>query len=341
MGDQILFPGGSGGEPMPDHLGRDRVREIVTSDKTFMTFAGIETYLMFLQRFPLREFCAFEVLDHDDAWEQTSREFLRPIADACARNGHGLIADSFVWRASPAYVAQLGYREADVSRFNREGVRRVRKLISEWRAEAGVSDTATPVIVSADVGPRGDAYQGGEISIDEAVAYHTPQMQALADSEVDLVVALTMTSVNETVGLARVAKEHGVPIGVSATVETDGSLPTGWSLAEFVMRVDDATDGYPVFHMVNCAHPQHLAPTLAAARESGAPWVDRIKGFRANASTRSHDELDNSPELDRGDVADLAKQMAGMHADFSLKIVGGCCGTDAEHIQAIAKACAA
>jgi homocysteine S-methyltransferase len=187
-----------------------------------------------------------------------------------------------------------------VARFNREGVRRIKKLISEWRAETGATVSATPAIVSAEMGPRGDGYVDGDLTVDEAVAYHTPQMRVLADTDIDLVAALTMTSVNETVGIVRAAREHGLPIGVSATIETDGTLPNGMSLAEFVMRVDDATEGYALFHMVNCAHPEHLAPTLAAGREGDEAWLDRIKGFRANASNKSHEELDNSTELDRG-----------------------------------------
>jgi homocysteine S-methyltransferase len=324
---------------MPDHVGRDRVRDIMSSDKTFMTFAGVETFLLFLQEYPLREFCAFEVLDDEDAWNRLDREFMRPIADTCVEHGHGLITDGLVWRAAPDYLARLGYRQSDVERFIRAAVSLSKKFVADWRAESGARDTTTPVILSAELGPRGDGYKSANVSIADAFVYHTPQVRALAATDVDIAFAWTMTNVNETVGLVRAAEEHGLPIVVSSTVETDGALPGGVALGEFVERVDDATDGYAVLHMVNCAHPQHLAPTLHAAKDAGEEWVERVKGLRANSSTKSHEELDNSTELDRGDVADLAKQMGEMHSAFSFKVAGGCCGTDAEHLGAIAAAC--
>jgi homocysteine S-methyltransferase len=90
--------------------------------------------------------------------------------------------------------------------------------------------------------------------------------------------------------------------------------------------------------MVNCAHPEHLEPTLRRAREQGAGWLERFKGLRANASRKSHEELDNSSELDRGDPRELAQQIADLQRAYDLQLVGGCCGTDAEHIAVLARA---
>ena len=49
--------------------------------------------------------------------------------------------------------------------------------------------------------------------------------------------------------------------------------------------------------MINCAHPTHFEHVL----EPGAPWLERIRGVRANASRLSHAELDEAAELDAGD----------------------------------------
>jgi homocysteine S-methyltransferase len=325
---------------MADHVGREGVRDALSSNRTFMTFAGVETYLVFLQQYALREFCAFEILDDDDGWNQMVSGLLRPIADSCAEHGHGLMTDAFVWRAAPDFLARLGYGEADLARLHRQALVRVKQFVADWRAEAGERAAATPVILSAEIGPRGDGYDRTDVTVEDAAAYHTPQIEVLADTDVDLLAALTMSSVNETVGMIRVAREHGLPITVSPTVETDGTLPDGTRLREFVESVDDATDGYAVFHMINCAHPEHFVPALDAAKSAGEPWVERIKGARVNASNRSHEELDSSDELDRGDVAELARQVGELHAAHSLAVVGGCCGTDAEHAVAMARSCA-
>jgi homocysteine S-methyltransferase len=81
---------------------------------------------------------------------------------------------------------------------------------------------------------------------------------------------------------------------VSFTVETDGRLPDGTSLADAIGSVDDATEAYPAYYMINCAHPSHFGPVL----DPDATWMARIRGIRANASSRSHAELDNATELD-------------------------------------------
>ena len=84
--------------------------------------------------------------------------------------------------------------------------------------------------------------------------------------------------------------------------------------------------------MVNCAHPTHLMPTLEKALINKESWLSRFNGFRANASTKSHEELDNSTEIDRGDLKQLGEQMKDMRAKYNLHVIGGCCGTDHEHL---------
>jgi homocysteine S-methyltransferase len=117
-------------------------------------------------------------------------------------------------------------------------------------------------------------------------------------------------------------------------VETDGRLPSGETLREAVDRVDAVSGGAPVYYMVNCAHPTHFTNTL-----DGAGWTDRIGAVRANASAKSHAELNESPTLDEGDPAELAR----CHLELSTKlrnlaVVGGCCGTDHRHVERICSA---
>ena len=84
--------------------------------------------------------------------------------------------------------------------------------------------------------------------------------------------------------------------------------------------------------MVNCAHPSHFEDVLV----DGGAWVDRIWAIRANASRMSHAELDEAEELDRGDPNELADDYARLASVLAnLRVVGGCCGTDHEHISAI------
>jgi homocysteine S-methyltransferase len=88
--------------------------------------------------------------------------------------------------------------------------------------------------------------------------------------------------------------------------------------------------------MINCSHPTHFAAVLAA----GEPFVQRIQGLRANASRRSHAELNEAPELDIGDPTELGDQYAALKRyRGNLNVLGGCCGTDERHVEQIAAAC--
>ena len=132
-------------------------------------------------------------------------------------------------------------------------------------------------------------------------------------------------------------RQAAIPVVVSFTVETDGRLPSGQSLGEAIEEVDAQTEGAAAYFMVNCAHPTHFADVL----EDDGGRVERIRGVRANASAKSHEELDQSDELDEGSPAELAEQYVDLTTRLrNLNVVGGCCGTDHRHIAAICTALA-
>lgn len=151
-----------------------------------------------------------------------------------------------------------------------------------------------------------------------------------------MVSAITMNYVEEALGIANSARDFGMPVAVSFTVETDGRLPTGQPLGEAIEQVDAETRAYPSYYMVNCAHPEHFENVLQK------PWSARIGGLRANASRKSHAELNESPEADIGNPAELGAQYAALKRSElpRLNVMGGCCGTDHRHIERIAAACA-
>ncbi|MBK1879291.1 homocysteine S-methyltransferase family protein [Pelagicoccus mobilis] len=316
----------------------DLASQLLT-DRRFLTFAGTETYLLFQQGFNLRDFCAFEVLEDESAWKQLEQEMLIPILDAAAQAGHGVLTDSLCWRAAPDFVSSLGYSPEHIAHFNKLGSERIKSTIDTWRASSGKTEVDCPVILSTEIGPRGDGYAVPEaaITIQAARDYHRTQLSAIAQSHAHLAAALTMTNINESCGLAIAAKELDLPIVISPTIETDGRLPDGITLSDFIRTVDAITKAAPLFYMVNCAHPTHLEPVLAEAKANQEPWLDRLRGFRANASCKSHEELDNATELDRGDHQDLAQRMAEMSSNYGINVIGGCCGTDAEHIRSMIK----
>jgi homocysteine S-methyltransferase len=288
----------------------------------------METTLIFHEGFDLPCFASFVLVEDEHGSDALRSYYSRYVALARER-GVGLLLDAPTWRASRDWGERLGYSESALADVNRRAV----ALVEELRADAAGDP---PIVISGCVGPRGDAYRPADpMSADEAEAYHSDQIATLAGTTADLVSALTLTYVEEAIGIARAAHDAGIPVAVSFTVETDGRLPSGQELGEAIEQVDAETDGEPAYFMINCAHPTHFAPVL----ERGEPWLERIGGLRANASKLSHAELDEAEELDEGDPADLGARYAELRSLLpEVRIVGGCCGTDHRHIAAIAEA---
>ena len=297
----------------------------------FLTDGGIETTLIFDDGIELADFAAFTLLDDPAGRAALVRYFDRYAAVAVA-DGVGIVLETPTWRASPDWAARQGIDETDLVRLNHEAV----ALLEDVRLRHATA--ASPIVISGCIGPRGDGYVAGELmTVAEARQYHSVQVEAFADAGVDLVTAITMTNVAEAVGIVEAARAVDLPVVISFTVETDGTLPSGEALGAAVEAVDAATDGYPAYFMVNCAHPDHVAPVL----DPGEAWTRRLGGLRANASRMTHAELDEAEELDRGDPAELAELYRDLRAVHpQLRVVGGCCGTDHTHIAAISAACA-
>jgi S-methylmethionine-dependent homocysteine/selenocysteine methylase len=173
------------------------------------------------------------------------------------------------------------------------------------------------------------------MSAEEAEQYHSAQIQAFSQTPVDIISAITMNYVEEAIGIARAAGAVGLPVVISFTVETNGKLATGMRLQEAIEQVDSSVSQPPLYFMINCAHPSHFMPEMQAG--SNAPWTKRIKGIRANSSCKSHAELDEATELDRGNPHELGMEHKHLKERFDqLNVFGGCCGTDEEHVLAIA-----
>ncbi|HEX6702038.1 MAG TPA: homocysteine S-methyltransferase family protein [Gaiellaceae bacterium] len=293
-----------------------------------MTDGGMETTLIFHHGFELPCFASFTLL-RDEAGRAALRSYFEPYLELAREHGVGIVLDTPTWRASSDWGAQLGYSDEELALANRDGVALIAELRDDWAGEVSV-------VVSGCVGPRGDAYSPSEVMTDaEARQYHETQIRTLTEAGADVITGLTLAYAAEAVGIVRAAQATGMPVVVSFTVETDGRLPDGQPLRAAIEHVDAATDAAPAYFMVNCAHPAHFADVLG---EDG-PWLRRIRGLRANASKKSHAELDESDELDAGDPAELGGDYRALRDRLpELLVVGGCCGTDERHIGAICEA---
>lgn len=292
----------------------------------FLTDGGLETVLIFHEGIDLPEFAAFDLLK-DDAGTRSLRDYYRPYLALARERALGFVLESPTWRANPRWAKAIGYDLDELDTFNRRAI----ALLEQLRDEAGAGDG--PIVISGCVGPHDDGYDPAEhLSADAATEYHAVQIGTFADTAADMVTAVTMTYAEEAIGVARAAAAVGLPSAISFTVETDGALPSGQPLAEAIEQVDTATGGAPAYFMINCAHPIHFASVL----DAGGAWRERIRGLRANASMRSHAELDEAEDLDDGDPEDLGQRYAALRPLLpNLNVLGGCCGTDHRHVAQI------
>jgi homocysteine S-methyltransferase len=297
----------------------------------FLTDGGLETSLVFLEGVELRHFASFPLITTESGREKL-RKYFGPYFELAKHKKVGFILDTPTWRASPDWAAKLGFSPDVLIAANRLSVDFLVRLRNDYAGHV------EPLIINGVIGPRGDGYKVEKrMSVAEAEAYHSMQMKVFSESEADMVTAVTLNYVDEALGILQAAQTHKMPLVVSFTVETDGRLPSGESLREAIERVDRVSGNYPLYYMINCAHPEHFEDVLSAG-----PWLKRIRGLRANSSTKSHAELDAATELDIGDMRNLAHRYSALRAKLpNLVVLGGCCGTDHRHLTAISDTCLA
>jgi S-methylmethionine-dependent homocysteine/selenocysteine methylase len=295
----------------------------------FLTDGGLETTLIFHDGHDLPYFAAYDLLTREGG-EDALRRYFEPYVQIALARRVGIVLETPTWRASPDWAARMGHSGDRLEALNRRAVELLHELRDELETEA------TPIVISGCVGPRGDGYVVGEsMTSDEAAHYHGAQIRSFAEAGVDLVTAITMTYLDEAVGIVRAAQAVGLPVVISFTVETDGRLPSGQPLGAAIEELDARSGAAAAYVMLNCAHPSHFYDVL----EPGSEWTDRIRGLRANASRLSHAELDEAEELDMGDPEELAHEYVALRERLPrLTVLGGCCGTDYRHVEAMGEA---
>lgn len=288
--------------------------------------AGLETVLVFEDGIDLPQFAAFPLVDSDEG-RATLKRYYTPFLELARDRGVPLVLSVPTWRANPDWGTLLGYDGEALAAANRRAVAFMEELHNEF---AGAE-----VVIDGCIGPRSDAYAPTLVmDAGDAHACHAFQIETLASAGCEQVTALTLTYSDEAIGIVRAAKAAGIPVVVGFTVETDGRLPSGESLADAIATVDDATDGGGAR-----LHDQLRAPD--ALRGGSA------RGRVAYSDHRSSRECVH-PQPCRarrgggapvGDPDDLAARYVAWRGDLpGLEVLGGCCGTDIRHVTAIADA---
>lgn len=293
----------------------------------FLTDGGLETDMIFNRGQDLPEFASHTLFGSPEGALELERYF-KAYLYLADRMRAGFILDTATWRAQSGFADALRVEVGELEEANRTAASFAMMMRDTYGSKRA------PVLVNGVIGPWGDGYQASTLlTADEAEEYHAEQVRWLASAGVDMLTAVTFTNAPEAIGVVRAAQRAGVPVAVSFTVETDGRLPSGQMLKDAIDEVDAATGAAPIYFMVNCAHPSHFIDALTEG-----DWLGRIRGFRCNASCKSHAELDDSDELDCGNPAELAEDYRELLARVPhANVFGGCCGSDIRHLEAIAR----
>jgi homocysteine S-methyltransferase len=302
------------------------------SDRLFLTDGGLETTLIFHEGVELPYFASFDLMKSKSGIAKLRAYYARYITMA-KEHGLGFVLEAHTWRANRDWAAKLGYSRLELAQANRAAI----ALLADLRRS--YETPHSPIVISGNIGPRGDGYKvENAMTAREAADYHGEQIEVFRDTECDMVSAFTLNYVEEAIGVAKAARVADMPVVISFTVETDGKLPSGQTLKDAIGQTDRETNKAPVYYMLNCAHPAHFSNVL----REGEAWVNRLRGIRANASLRSHAELDAAPDLDIGDPVDLGWRYRDLRSRFpQVTVLGGCCGTDHRHVERICLACVA
>ncbi len=288
---------------------------------------GFETWMQYVDGFELRHFCGFELLN-DARGVTCLRDYHRKVVEAAVANGFGVINEGLHYRASRDWGELIGYSREALEEINIRGIEFYRDFAREY------ASSDTPMPVGGVIGPRGDAYNVGRTpDVAEAEDYHSEQILMFRKAGADHITAMTFSSVEEAIGLARAAKSANMPVVVSFILPNGGRLSGGETLEDAIGRVDAATGNAPEYYMTNCTHPTEFERGLTPG-----DWTARLGGFMPNAVAMETLELCKLGHLEDGDPEELGSQMASLARRFPhINVWGGCCGTDGRHISQITR----
>ncbi len=271
---------------------------------------------------------AHAALIYDAVAESILAETHRAYFGIARRHGLPLIAFTDTWRANGERVRASRFSDRDVNEDNA-------RFLCELRdAEAA---GGPPILVAGTLGPRGDAYRPEHALRDRvAAAFHTVQARAFLWTDVDLLLASTLPAVTEAIGLARAMSVTGLPYLLSFVVRADGTVLDGTPLPEAIDRIDDLLSRPPAGYLVNCVHPTVFAQALAAGSDR-ATLRERVLGLQANTAALRPEDLDAASDLVGADPEEFGDRVGELLRTCGTRILGGCCGTGPEHIEAIAR----
>ncbi|MEX2239444.1 MAG: methionine synthase [Burkholderiales bacterium] len=268
------------------------------------------------------------VLTQPELIRRIHGQYLEAGADIIETNTFNSTAVSMADYGMESLVTELNFAAA--------------KLAVEAARAAQAKDPSRPRFVAGVLGPTTrtasispDVNDPGfrAVSFDQLVAAYAEAAQALAEGGVDLILVETvfdtLNAKAALFALEQLFERRGarLPVIVSGTItDASGRTLSGQTAEAF-------------YNSVRHARPLAVGFNCALGAKELRPYVEEIAGIaEAFVSCHPNAGLPNA----FGEYDDTPENMAAIIGEWArsgwLNIVGGCCGTTAEHIRALANA---
>ena len=236
------------------------------------------------------------------------------------------------------FMATTPTRRANHDRMKHAGYHEnlIAKHVAELKAIKENSDTE--MYVGGLMGCKGDAYTGeGALQTQKAKEFHKWQADLFLRENVDFLFAGIMPQITEAVGMAQAMSETGIPYIISFTIQRNGRLIDETTISDAIERIDHEVSKKPLCYMTNCVHPEIVLEAFMQPFNNNDVVRSRFCGIQANTSNLSYQELDQATTLHCAKPDDFADDMVRLYQYSKMKIFGGCCGTDQEHLERMAE----
>lgn len=275
---------------------------------------------------PLDKHIVHAALIYNDSYREILAEIYRQYLQIAADFRLPLMLMTPTRRANMEQIAESDYRHKNVLADNVS-------FLSRFR-----TGTSIPVYIGGLAGCRGDAYDGRYcLSVEEAMEFHFPAVRTMAESGVDYLFAGIMPQLTEAIGMANAMAATGLPYIISFMVCRDGRLIDGTFIHDAIDAIEKETSTRPLCYMANCIHPDILHQALLHPRNDTPLVRQRFQGIQTNAANLSPEELNGCEHLISSPPEELADRLMTLLWDFPLKICGGCCGTNQQHMRRFAE----
>ena len=256
-----------------------------------------------------------------ESWCISRPEVVKGIAEAYIQAGSDIVeTNSF---GGTSFKLKPYGLSANVAEFNRAAAA---------LAKAAMGDKG---FVAASVGPTGHIVEdeGGDTTAEALYAAFTDQVTALAAGGADAICVETMSSLAEAVQAIRAAKDNtSLPVICTFTFEPRAKgFRTMMGLGPARAAQEASAAGADVVG-ANCGNGIVNMIEITRQMRAAAPGVPILIHANAGAPVIEDGKttFKETPEFMASRVKDLVEAGAN--------IIGGCCGTNPDHIRAMARA---